>query len=152
MLFRSSIKSGKFMDSSRILRLINQKWPTREDAILAAARVYRMVVGSSEENQLFLASSTSLYGANGLPGFDEIIDICGENGEASPHPANGHHRLGWFMLNYVLINNGLSPVYLAAEEQGSSGPYSTLRDSEKIKDLLEKRSRDVVSRRSEERV
>ena len=50
-----------------------------------------------------------------LPGFDKIEPLSQEK---FPNPSSGHHRLAWFMMNYILINNGYTPFYFEKEELG----------------------------------
>ncbi|MFC1674978.1 hypothetical protein ACFL1K_03735 [Candidatus Omnitrophota bacterium] len=34
-----------------------------------------------------------------------------------PHPADGHHRVAWFVMNYFLIHNGYEPFYFDGERE-----------------------------------
>ena len=125
-----SIRSGHFIDFQRLLKKINQKWPTAEEALDAAASTYVIVVGTLPETQLLVSSSFGMYGCPGLPGFDKIHEL--EDTGKLGHPGVGHHRLGWFLLNYVLMNNGLPPLYLKKDEVGGNGPFGVLKRPETI--------------------
>jgi len=118
-----SIAQHRFINFQHALQSINQKWPTTDEALSAAARVYTMVVGTSPESQLFVEHSFGVYGCLPLPGFDKVHELSDR--ERLGHCGVGHHRLGWFLLNYVLWNNGLSPLYLTREEAGAKGPFGT---------------------------
>jgi len=133
-----SIRESRFVDFRLLLSRINQKWPTKELAISDATKIYTWIVGEGPEIQLFVCHSFGSYGCPGLPGFDKPVSDLGE------HPAIGHHRLGWFMMNHALINNGLSPVYLSKQEHGHKGPYGTDGIPGNIIRVLRERSQFVT--------
>ncbi len=57
-----------------------------------------------------------------IPGFDSVLDESEIDKDRS-HPANGHHRLAWFMMNFFLLRNGYTPFYFSNQEE-----YDDIRD------------------------
>lgn len=93
-----SMKQGRRRDG--VLPLVNDTSfagkPAR-DAALHAECIYYSIVAPV---QFFVS----------LDGFRESPD------ELTRHPADGHHRVAWFLMNYFLIRNGYEPVYFSDKE------------------------------------
>ena len=143
-----SIKESQFIDFKGVLTWINQKWPTEEEIFKAAMKVYVRTVGECQENQLFVKQSYGMFGCPGLPGFDKIQSLSDGGMQGASHPGVGHHRLGWFLMNYVLINNGFTPVYLTDEERGGHGLYGVMHQPQNIEKAIRERTRSIQVRPS----
>jgi hypothetical protein len=141
-------KSGEM--TIDLLAMINQGYRTKEDTIRAAAKVFKLIVGTPVGQFFTRLDSGDMIGSVGLPGFDKIFDLAGEDGELSSHTANGHHRLGWFMMNYVLMNNGLSPVYFPKKVKSGHIVYDMHSSHREIEELLREKTKDAAARPSED--
>ncbi len=132
----ASIGREEFVAFGRVLEWLNGKYPDRAKTIEIARRVWVRTVGFGPGDQLFVKHSVGdIYGSDGLAGFDKVAALTNPDG----HPAEGHHRLGWFLMNHVLIRNGFEPVYLTKGELGAEGLYGTTKDPERIEELLNAR-------------
>jgi|GEM_PF-5594415 len=93
-----SMRQGRRRDG--VLPLVNDTSfagkPAR-DAALHAECIYYSIVAPV---QFFVS----------LDGFNESPD------QLTRHPADGHHRVAWFLMNYFLMRNGYEPVYFTGKE------------------------------------
>src|SRR6185295_10816448 len=82
----------------------------------------------------------------GLAGFDTVQPSSGLSGR---HTADGHSRLAWFLMNYVLIRNGYEPFYFDSfGDFDTDGEYQAAQ-----RDALTRAGQpDVLRRLLEERV
>ena len=126
-----TINKSEFTPFEKLLAMINKKCANRDEALKYAATVWGVIIGNPNSKQIFTTPAINDM-TWGLSGFDRILDlgVLKRVRQTRPltifdlhlsHPAQGHRRLAWFMMNYVLLNNGLSPVYFNQEERDNAG-------------------------------
>ena len=149
-----TIEKSEFTPFEKLLEMINKKCSSRLEALKYAAFVWGIIIGNPSSKQIFTTPRINDM-TYGLPGFDRVIDsaVLERVRQTRPltifdyhllHPAQGHRRLAWFMMNYVLVNNGLTPVYFSREEREDAGGYfSAVNFPEGIFRILEERAKAV---------
>ncbi len=121
------------------LQRMNAEASNSADALDSALRLYRFSSEGSGVSQMFV----------GLPGFNRVRPPKKEGASFDPHPADGHHRLAWFIMNYYLIRNGYEPFYFESEKEYLTIPidyYNKDEGRERLRELLAQR---VFHERSE---
>lgn len=124
--FNPKERSRLLTDSLDLENLPNMRFGTRAEVLRNAARIYEFIIGVHiffKTNRHGSAEDDWTWEITRLPGFDNEA-IAKSTGEP---PASGHHRLAWFVMNYFLINNGYTPLYLKKGEGGSNGPYGIVK-------------------------
>ena len=119
-------RAHPFTDSVDLEVLANSHFNTREEVLQNAAKIYTFIIGMHiffKTDRFGSSEATWTWETTRLPGFDNqaITKITGEL------PASGHHRLAWFVMNYFLMNNGYTPLYLKKGEGGANGPYGIVK-------------------------
>jgi len=105
-----------------LMAMANARYTDKNALCAAAAKLYITMVAN--EYKIFIE----------LPGFDKGFDFSdvgsAKDGDNLGTPASGHHRLAWFLMNYLLINNGCEPFYFERGECGRNGKFgiATFKD------------------------
>ncbi|NQU95250.1 MAG: GNAT family N-acetyltransferase [Candidatus Omnitrophica bacterium] len=114
-----------------ILDVANRQYENEEELFEAAADLYIYIA----KRQILLEhdEKVSQVGkrdlAPGLPGFDKITEqhkppSATQTGIPIPHTASGHYRLAFFVVQYLLANNGYAgAMFTEATEPGNEGRY-----------------------------
>jgi len=111
-------------DSVNIVDLANSKFDNADDVLRVAAALYDYMTS----NQIFIdAQGPSGFAmeSRGLPGFDRIEGL---SADTYGHSASGHHRLAWFLMNYILIRNGCAPFYFKEGDKFSGEDTPSIHD------------------------
>ncbi len=69
------------------------------------------------------------------PGFREKAIETHQAGD-EPHPASGHNRLAWFLMNYFLIRNGYQPFYFKNEDEYNESSIYMLKMKEMVRERV----------------
>jgi len=88
----------------------NRKVHSLKEVIDGATRIFSLIA----IQQMFVDKNSG----NALPGFDSIIPqyrrfslMTKHDTDQPAETADGHHRLGWFVMNYFIMRNGYQPFY-----------------------------------------
>jgi phosphoserine phosphatase len=131
-----------------IISLANMRFDNRQDVLNAAAKLHGYII----ENEILMeprrVDSGFAMARAGLPGFDSVLELS----PGSSNPASGHHRLAWFLMNYLLINNGYTPIYLDENECGDGRRYgrpNAYAVIEALRERVGKIGTDTISSKAE---
>jgi hypothetical protein len=109
----------EFPLAARIVDATNTRFSEPSAVLAQALQIYKLSL-----LQLFIDQ----------PGFREKTIETHQAGD-EPHPASGHNRLAWFLMNYFLIRNGYQPFYFKnADEYNESSVYLL-----KLKEMIRER-------------
>ncbi|MBN2144764.1 MAG: hypothetical protein JW774_09090 [Candidatus Aureabacteria bacterium] len=105
--------------------------------ITATSRLYAYIVSQQifkDPRAPFEGPIGSLRGATG---FDQVFSHV-KGYQNSTY--DGHHTFAWFVINYLLMNNGVKPLYFSPDdiERISSYTYNYQRIFDHIKRMLER--------------
>ena len=110
-IFRADRINPEYSAEERRLRLnyspnyitqkANIKETDKEKLFNHAIHVYSIIVN----DQIF----------TNVPGFNKVHDTS--HYAMGFQPYEGHHRLAWFIMNYILVNNGYTPFYFRHKDE-----------------------------------
>ena len=108
-------------EANDILSMVNSNPDSHQQILETAAQIFSIISSFTGPNrddyQKFLGDKK---------GFDSLLPM-NDYGFDQLAPASGHHRLAWFMMNFMLIRNGYGPFYFPREAEFNSVEHKTSR-------------------------
>lgn len=109
-----------FSYAARIVDAANNRFSEPAAVLDQALQIYKLSL-----LQLFIDQ----------PGFREKAIETHQTGD-EPHPASGHNRLAWLLMNYFLIRNGYQPFYFKDEDEYNESSIYILKMKEMVRERV----------------
>jgi len=114
------------------LQNINRQDLTGDEALNLGVKIYRDSSEGDGRNQMFVKKA----------GFDRVRPPKKAGAYFERHPADGHHGLAWFLMNFFLMRNGYAPFYFKNEKEYLKIPidyYNRDEGAARLRQLLRER-------------